>query len=67
MDMGYIVTGLIIVIDLVIVVAVMRWGTQHDRHTEIRSAESSQVVQMLLSQREPPSKSGPSEPANGDA
>jgi len=67
MDMGYIVTGLIIVIDLVIVAAVMRWGTKHDRHTEIRSADSSPVVQMLLSQREAASEKGPSEPANGDA
>jgi hypothetical protein len=52
MDLGLWVMGLIIAIDLVIVAAILHWGSKHDTHTSIRSVESSRAVQTLLAQRE---------------
>lgn len=53
MDLGLVVMGIIILINLVIVGAVMHFGTKHDTHTSIRSVESSRAVQTLLAQNEP--------------
>ena len=52
MDLGLWVMGVIVAIDLVIVAAVIHWGSKHDTHTSIRSAESSRAVQTLLAQGE---------------
>jgi len=50
MDLGILVMALIILINLVVVGAVMYFGSQHDTHTEIRHPESSKSVQTLMKQ-----------------
>ena len=52
MELGLWVMIVIIALDLVIVAAVIHWGSKHDTHTSIRSVESSRAVQTLLAQHE---------------
>jgi hypothetical protein len=71
MELGLWVMGLIIAIDLVIVAAILHWGSKHDTHTSIRSVESSRAVQTLIAQRESASQSAAEtpqpEPSGDDA
>ncbi len=50
MTLGIAVMGIIILITLAVMLAVMYFGSQHDPHNEIRSAESSRSVQVLQQQ-----------------
>ena len=52
MEFGIFILGIIIVLDLIAVYFVFRIGVQHDAHTEIRSADSSQAVMMLRREAE---------------
>ena len=50
MDLGIVVMGIIILINLIVVGSVMYFGSKHDTHNEIRSPESSRAVQVLHTQ-----------------
>ncbi len=52
MELGIVILGIIVIVDLIIVIAVLNWGSKHDSHSEIRSAESSRAVQLLLERHE---------------
>lgn len=48
--MSILVLAIIILIDLIVVAIVLNWGSKHDSHTDIRSAEASKAVQVLQQQ-----------------
>lgn len=50
MTFGWLIMLIIIAIAAVVVVMVFIYGTKHDPHTEMRSAESSKAVQTLKQQ-----------------
>ncbi|PJF21706.1 MAG: hypothetical protein CUN56_09680 [Phototrophicales bacterium] len=51
MSLGIFVMLVIILITLLVVGAVMYFGSQHDPHTNVRSVESSRAVQTLIEQQ----------------